>query len=58
MWQTVEKAVPVIDYTIDMTVSSQDMSTAGAKSQVAEPVYYLLLPKWGMISGATFRLPP
>ena len=27
--------MPVIDYTIDMTVSRQDMSTAGAKSQVA-----------------------
>jgi DNA primase len=36
IWErAVEKAVPVIDYTIDMTVSSQDMSTAGAKSQVA-----------------------
>jgi DNA primase len=36
IWErAVEKAVPVIDYTIDMTVSGQDMSTAGAKSQVA-----------------------
>ncbi len=35
-WQSsVEKAVPVIDYTIDMTVSRQDISTASAKSQVA-----------------------
>ena len=36
LWQAaVEKAVPVIDYTIDMTVSRRDMSTASAKSQVA-----------------------
>jgi len=36
IWEkAVENAVPVIDYTIDMTVSRQDMSTAGAKSQVA-----------------------
>jgi DNA primase len=35
LWQAaVEKAVPVIDYTIDMTVSRRDMSTASAKSQV------------------------
>ena len=36
MWESaVEKAVPVIDYTIDMAVSRQDISTAGAKSQMA-----------------------
>jgi DNA primase len=36
LWQQlVGKALPVIDYTIDMTVSRQDMSTASAKSQVA-----------------------
>ena len=36
MWEkAVEKATPVIDYTIDMAVSRQDISTAGAKSQVA-----------------------
>ena len=36
MWESaVEKAVPVIDYTIDTAVSRQDMSTAGAKSKVA-----------------------
>ncbi|MBN1643599.1 MAG: DNA primase, partial [Dehalococcoidales bacterium] len=36
LWQDlVKKAVPVIDYTIDMTVSRQDMSTASAKSQAA-----------------------
>ena len=36
IWEhAVEKAVPVIDYTIDTAVSRQDMSTAGAKSQVA-----------------------
>jgi DNA primase len=36
VWEkAVEKAVPVIDYTIDMAVSRQDMSTASAKSQVA-----------------------
>ncbi|MCX6003679.1 MAG: DNA primase [Chloroflexi bacterium] len=35
-WQgLVEKAMPVIDYTINMTVSRQDMNTASAKSQVA-----------------------
>ena len=36
LWQEyIGKAMPVIDYTIDMTVSRQDMSTASAKSQVA-----------------------
>jgi DNA primase len=36
LWQEyVGKAMPVIDYTIDMTVSRQDMSTASVKSQVA-----------------------
>ncbi|MDD5288627.1 MAG: DNA primase [Dehalococcoidales bacterium] len=36
LWQELAgKAVPVIDYTIDMAVSRQDMSTASAKSQVA-----------------------
>jgi DNA primase len=36
IWETaVANAVPVIDYTIDMAVSRQDMSTASAKSMVA-----------------------
>jgi DNA primase len=43
LWQgAVEKAVPVIDYTIDMTVSRQDMSTASTKSQVANSLLAII----------------
>ena len=42
-WQELaEKAVPVIDYTIDMTVSRQDMHTASAKSQVANSLLSII----------------
>lgn len=36
----IKKSIPVIDYTIDMTVSHQNINTASAKSQVAN----ILLP--------------
>jgi DNA primase len=43
VWEkAVENAVPVIDYTIDMTVSRQDMSTASAKSQVANSLLAII----------------
>jgi DNA primase len=43
VWETaVAKAIAVIDYTIDMTVSRQDMSTASAKSQVANSLLAII----------------
>jgi len=43
LWQEyIGKAMPVIDYTIDMTVSRQDMSTASAKSQVANSLLSII----------------
>jgi DNA primase len=43
LWQQlVAKAAPVIDYTIDMNVSRQDISTASAKSQVANDLLSII----------------
>jgi len=43
IWErAVEKAVPVIDYTMDKAVSRQDMSTASAKSQVANSLLAII----------------